>query len=98
MMSATPLPSMLHDANVGLLRRFTVDKPMSNISMVYHEGEFSISTEVIELLKENLREGHTSIVFFNHRGYSNRIILSNGQVAKCNKCDKYLLFLENKST
>ena len=98
MISATPLPSMLHDANAGLLRRFTVDKPMSNVTMIYHEGEFNISPKVVQLLKENVKAGYTSIVFFNHRGYSNRIVLSNGQLAKCNKCDKYLLFLENKST
>ena len=98
MISATPLPSMLHDANVGLLRRFTVDKPMSNVTMIYHEGDFNISPKVIQLLKENVKAGYTSIVFFNHRGYSNRIVLSNGKLAKCSKCDKYLLFLENKST
>ncbi len=107
--SATPSLSSFHNASTGKYRLLTLanrieNRPLPVVTITdlrqtqKEKTNFPFfSKDLIEAIRNNLRQGDQSVIFLNRRGYANLMLCEDcGNPVKCTHCDISLTLHKNE--
>jgi len=106
--SATPSMEAYYNAKNGKIRYLELterieQRPLPGVDIIDMTKEekqsFSLSNKLLEALKENLGNGHQSLIMLNRRGYSPFFMCTDcGHTYKCPACSITLIYHKDTNT
>jgi primosomal protein N' (replication factor Y) len=106
--TATPSLEVFYNAQTGKFRYLKLTSRIDNkklppvkiIDMTKAEKEsFSFSKELLDVLRENISNGHQSLLMLNRRGYSPFFMCTDcGHTYKCPTCSITLIYHKDTNT
>lgn len=106
--SATPSMEAYYNAKSGKIRYLELtqridQRPLPDVDIIDMTKEekqtFSLSNKLMEALKENLGNGHQSLIMLNRRGYAPFFMCTDcGHTYKCPACSITLIYHKDTNT
>jgi len=106
--SATPSMEAYYNAKNGKIRYLELterieQRPLPGVDIIDMTKEekqsFSLSNKLLEALKENLGNGHQSLIMLNRRGYAPFFMCTDcGHTYKCPACSITLIYHKDTNT